>query len=721
MKEILVTSSILIAVISLLRLILRKRVSKRLIYATWLLVALRLLIPVQFGQFQFSVTTAVEKIQQQSPLLQQVQQNLQQPVAGLDHEERYDQLVQNYLSQTDSLSAVPPEIQTQLRQEAKGDTLTLAQLLTILWAGGAVLIAGWFVTTNLLFLRRAGKDSVPFTDCRSSVPVRITPNVATPCLAGLFRPKIYLTPESIEDPQALNHVLTHELTHRKHLDHIWVWVRCLCLCLYWFNPPVWLAAILSKRDCELACDEAALKELGEDQRIAYGRTLLATLTHTSVRIFHTTTAMSESGKQLKERVNFIVKRQKKLFIAAVCLVLTAALTTALVFTGCKAQDDPVPPSGAQEQTNPTGESATTQPTTAEPTTPQASTEPTTTPHQTDPVPTEPYDVLLNTPSVQTDPTTNALQIAQDAINRHLWYGLEGICCDTTLVVADLSHYLTEAQKEEYYGQQCRLTCCENAEEVRAHIDRYLSKDLQRHGYPDDQLFEDGDGNLYITILPTGYNGYRHVTVISQTKTQIVARACIYDEDGCYTSRVFTLQATDEGYQITKVEDDGDYRCEPVTVDQGPNHEVLKYGDYYEYKLYDDRGYYKTGGATGFRCPSVTEISEDVFEISVGYGTGIIQRTYWDLKTLRSQVYDYVIAVGYGKIAYLDGDLDNRVLVVCDIFDRTHLETYEDLGFEPKPMPVSEAYFTEGDNVYLLNFAYHIGDVTEVTATVTVLP
>ena len=248
MKEILITSTVLIAVILLLRLVLRKRVSKRLIYATWLLVALRLLIPVQFGQLPYSVTTAVEKIEQQSPLIQQVQQELQQPVIGSDYEKRYDQLMQNYLSQWDTPVTVPPEIQTQLLQEAKDDTFTIAQLLAILWGSGVVLMAGWFVTTNLLFLRRAGKTSVPFTDCSRPIPVRISPSVSTPCLAGLFRPKIYLTPESVENPQVLNHVLTHELTHRKHLDHIWVWIRCLCLSLYWFHPLVWVAAMVSKRD-----------------------------------------------------------------------------------------------------------------------------------------------------------------------------------------------------------------------------------------------------------------------------------------------------------------------------------------------------------------------------------------------------------------------------------------------------------------------------------------
>ena len=43
---------------------------------------------------------------------------------------------------------------------------------------------------------------------------------------------------------------------------------------YWFDPLVWVAAVVSRRDCELACDEGALQRLGEAERIPYGQTLL---------------------------------------------------------------------------------------------------------------------------------------------------------------------------------------------------------------------------------------------------------------------------------------------------------------------------------------------------------------------------------------------------------------------------------------------------------------
>ena len=62
MTEILVTSSVLIVVIALLRLVLRGKISQRVQYALWLLVAIRLLVPVSFVNSPVSVMNAVEPV-----------------------------------------------------------------------------------------------------------------------------------------------------------------------------------------------------------------------------------------------------------------------------------------------------------------------------------------------------------------------------------------------------------------------------------------------------------------------------------------------------------------------------------------------------------------------------------------------------------------------------------------------------------------------------------
>ena len=413
MTQILITSSALILIMVLARLALRKRVSQRLIYGLWLLVALRLLIPVQFGQSKYSVTTAVQ------PAVEQVQQVVQRPIAGPSREEIYDQLLQDYLAQTPSVPQAPvvPEvtapaptvsvqIQTQLRQEAeeKVTAPSVSQILTGIWLAGMSAMAVWFLAANLLFLRKIRKDSERLTACqcksaevRGDIPLfagaihespavpyrffgrfvnrpygkkgmirlRLCPHLDSPCLVGFFRPTVCLTPATMENEETLRHVLTHETTHLRHGDHIWSVVRCICLCIYWFNPLVWLAAILSKRDQELACDEAALLKLGEEERIPYGKTLLNIVVHANTpgRILQTATAMSETKKQLKERIVFIVKRPKNLWFAAISLILIAAIATGCAFTGSKPpivqttqgteSADPPPATQATEPTQPT--------------------------------------------------------------------------------------------------------------------------------------------------------------------------------------------------------------------------------------------------------------------------------------------------------------------------------------------------------------------------------
>jgi hypothetical protein len=91
--------------------------------------------------------------------------------------------------------------------------------------------------------------------------------------------------------------------------------------------------------------------------------------------------------------------------------------------------------------------------------------------------------------------------------------------------------------------------------------------------------------------------------------------------------------------------------------------------------------------------------------------------------MRSEVYENVVAVGFGKIAYLEGDLENRVLVVCDLFDRNNAATHKEMGFAPEAMPVTQAFFTEDSNGYGydLTLSYRMGEHTETTKTWSVSP
>lgn len=363
MKEILITSSVMILVVIALRFVFRKRVSRRVIYGAWLLVALRLLIPIQFGQLDFSVLTQAE------PVTEAITEIAQKPISGPSREELYNDALREQISQ--GTPVFIPEIQEQVDTEIQHSgrpapevydefletnkveeilipevnqqieatvsekaAPSLGQIALWVWLAGIFGMACWFIGVNVSLRHSLHLSAVDFP-AESPIPVKVSLILSSPCLFGLFRPAIYLTPACTEDDRHLRHVLIHEQTHLRHCDHIWAWVRCLCLCIYWFDPLVWVAAYLSKRDCELACDEAALKILGEEERLAYGRTLVDMVASNPApgQLLETATAMHETKKQLKERVNRIVKKPKLFLTAAIALLLVLSIVTGCAFTG----------------------------------------------------------------------------------------------------------------------------------------------------------------------------------------------------------------------------------------------------------------------------------------------------------------------------------------------------------------------------------------------------
>ena len=400
MKEILITSSILILAVILLRLLFRNKVSRRLIYGAWLLVALRLLIPFQFGNLSFSILAQAE------PVTNAITDITQKPVSGPDREQIYSSALQEVLSQDRPVFI--PEVQEQVDSEVlqsgrpaqevyeqllasnKPENIllpeinreietvvsntvspTIGQIATVVWIVGMAVMAGWFVYVNVSLSRKLRRSATVLEQTECKTPIKVSSELASPCLFGLLRPTVYLTPGCISDEQTRRYVLIHELTHMHTGDHIWTWVRCLCLCIYWFNPLVWIAAKLSKRDCELACDEAVLKQLGESERIAYGKTLVDMVSSLSApgQLLETATAMYETKKQLKERVKCIVKKPKVFLTAVIVLVLVLTVITGCTFVGAvnRGLDNPIDETGLD---NPIDETQpTTDPTTAPTTVP----------------------------------------------------------------------------------------------------------------------------------------------------------------------------------------------------------------------------------------------------------------------------------------------------------------------------------------------------------------
>ena len=334
MTDWIVTSSVLILVVAALRYLLRGKISLRLQYALWAIVLLRLLLPVQLGQTPFSVLNAVTEREELRITVTEPffyigeTPDLAPPVVEddtLTEAERTAQERQLYLEYLEEMARYATPV-------------SLSTVLYGIWLVGAAGTAAVFFVSNLRFARRLRRSSRTTELHCGTLPVYVSPLVETPCLFGLLRPAVYVTEDVLADHTALGHVLLHEETHYRHGDHLWAALRGLCLALHWYNPLVWLAASLSRRDSELACDEGTLQRLGEGERTAYGETLIA-LTCGRCRPLLAATTMTDSKGSLRERITLIARRPKMAASALLAAVLVMAAAAGCTFTGGKAAED----------------------------------------------------------------------------------------------------------------------------------------------------------------------------------------------------------------------------------------------------------------------------------------------------------------------------------------------------------------------------------------------
>ena len=221
----------LILAVIIIRWALGGHISGRVRSLLWLAVLLRLLVPVSPLHGNVSVMNALPKSTESvehsdSVAGQQTAASAATDKAGLSAAGSAPQ----------GQSAAPsPEAQT-----AKANHNTAVRLV---WIFGGMAVGIWFALANITFYLRLSRsrERREVQDC--PLPVYVSGAAASPCLFGFIRPAVYITPEAA-DSDNLECVIRHEYAHFRRGDNWRSLARCACLALWWWNPLVWLAAIL---------------------------------------------------------------------------------------------------------------------------------------------------------------------------------------------------------------------------------------------------------------------------------------------------------------------------------------------------------------------------------------------------------------------------------------------------------------------------------------------
>lgn len=384
MVTMIITTTIFLLLILLIRAVFQKKMSARIQYALWLLAAVKLLIfPVPFIESNFSVMNLFESVIEKENTLdgqiagglltgEQSEDHLNDTAESADMEG--NKLVgnngqeengqQQVLSTNGDLEGQKEQNGLQNDQSQQGlwsgkwTTPQVMEVLFYIWAAGSIIVLFYMAIVNGRLYVSLKKNRILFDEVDSSVPVYLVEGLPTPCLYGRT---IYIPAELADQEEKLHHVLTHETVHYRHWDGLWGIVRGICVAVYWWHPLVWVCAYLSMQDCEFACDEAVIFDLGEQQRISYGKTVLslAKIKGSTKDCFSMAMLLSGGGKKMKKRITRIAEKRKGLGAAVVLVAGLLVLGLVATVTTAHSSDNAKQPGSSEQSQESTDQTDTT--------------------------------------------------------------------------------------------------------------------------------------------------------------------------------------------------------------------------------------------------------------------------------------------------------------------------------------------------------------------------
>lgn len=163
---------------------------------------------------------------------------------------------------------------------------------------------------------------------------------------------------------------------------------------------------------------------------------------------------------------------------------------------------------------------------------------------------------------------------------------------------------------------------------------------------------------------------------------------------------------------------------PRTISSGEYYKILE-GDGFEYCYYiynSDKDVVLEEKTYG-KSPTIEMLNDDIIDIHIGMGTGIIMHKYYSVKrNLFSENFEYVIANSNELVAYINisdeqQPFENRTVIVQDAFDKSVFFKEFKLNFSNVDTPVLNAFFSKENTQ--LEITYLSGnDQTEISETIS---
>lgn len=207
-----------------------------------------------------------------------------------------------------------------------GNRLNLGEIFAVIWVCGSFIVLLYYLIGNSMFrhsmmrrseicrnekINEAVSEKAAWLKLKRVPQVRIANKMQTgPFTIGFFR-NIIVLPDADYEEKHLHYVLSHEIVHCASRDALLKVIFILANIIHWFNPLVWLMKTLADQDMELACDEKVLAASTGDERKEYSNVLMSYVTAGVPGKSVLFSGCSHDIKFLKKRFKSIYNTHKK--------------------------------------------------------------------------------------------------------------------------------------------------------------------------------------------------------------------------------------------------------------------------------------------------------------------------------------------------------------------------------------------------------------------------
>lgn len=345
--------SIVILCVVILDKIFSANYSRRWLYIIWVVIAIRLIIPVNIRIVDIPVISNSNRL---------VDVN---PINTVDIEKASDSNIIHKNTMNENIQSTPDISEAKdsdntseriIKEELPRESIlsnnivyiSVIDVITVIWIIGVVFFVIYHFGAFLSYRRKIFRYSLLVDDhelleqyhnlCKEldinrQISISACNQVQSPMLMGFVKPCIVLPAQKFTKEQYY-FILKHELIHYKHRDLYYKLILLFVAALHWFNPFVHYMVYMANTDMELYCDEQLVAKKDLLYREKYSLTLLQIIIDANKKsnLLLSNGLVSKNGR-LKNRFIQIMnakptKRGTCFIMGLICLIVVLGNLTA---------------------------------------------------------------------------------------------------------------------------------------------------------------------------------------------------------------------------------------------------------------------------------------------------------------------------------------------------------------------------------------------------------